>query len=85
VLGSGDGERSITRGEWIEAHAPNMNTSYPGFGLKGSYWTRGFDGSWDYGLRDIFSEASFIDLKGPPEHRHFGSGPGWPMNTRENR
>ncbi len=32
--------------------------------MKGSHWTRGFDGSWDYGLTDIFSEGLLVDLKG---------------------
>jgi hypothetical protein len=27
-------------------------------GPNGSYWTRGFDGSWDYGLRDFSLKAS---------------------------
>jgi hypothetical protein len=54
VVGEWRGRKILRGEEWIEAHAPNMNTSYPEFGLKGSYWTRGFDGSWDYGLRDIY-------------------------------
>src|ERR1700737_3613501 len=56
--------KSYLLSEWggggggIEALAPNMNTSYPDFGPSGSYWTRGLDGSWDYGLRDCSLKAS---------------------------
>jgi hypothetical protein len=63
LLGNGEGGRSSQQ-ENGSKPAPNMNTSYPDFGLKGSYWTRGFDGSWDYGLRNFFSEDLLIGLKG---------------------